>query len=115
MSIALVKKANVLVRPFHEEKAQRRRGRVRALRPAKGIGVGKCTCPCGTDAGDRELKLWRPAICILMQRASMTRWTKLAKGKAMLEVTDRALEEVNSIIADTRRLIIDDPFSQTNT
>jgi hypothetical protein len=35
---------------------------------------------------------------------------KLAKGKAMLEVTDRALEEVNSIIADTKRLVIDDPF-----
>jgi hypothetical protein len=35
---------------------------------------------------------------------------KLAKGKAMLEVTDRTLEEVNSIIADTKRLIIDDPF-----
>jgi hypothetical protein len=85
MSKALVKKANVLVRPFHEEKAQRRRrrGRVGALRPAKGIGVGKCTCPFGTNAGDRELKLWRPAICILMQRA--------------------------------RRLMIDDPFSQTNT
>jgi hypothetical protein len=35
---------------------------------------------------------------------------KLAKGKAMLEVTDRALEEINSIIADTKRLIVDDPF-----
>lgn len=35
---------------------------------------------------------------------------KLAKGKAMLEVTDRALEEANSIIADTKRMIIDDPF-----
>jgi hypothetical protein len=35
---------------------------------------------------------------------------KLAKGKAMLEVTDRALEEINSIIGDTKRLVSSDPY-----
>jgi hypothetical protein len=35
---------------------------------------------------------------------------KLAKGKAMLEVTDRALEEVNSIVSDTKHLVDDDPY-----
>jgi hypothetical protein len=35
---------------------------------------------------------------------------KLAKGKSMLEVTDRALEETNSIIADAKRIIGSDPY-----
>ena len=35
---------------------------------------------------------------------------KLAKGKAMLEVTDRALEEANSIISDSKRIVGNDPY-----
>jgi hypothetical protein len=35
---------------------------------------------------------------------------KLAKGKAMLEVTDRALEETNLIIADAKRVVGSDPY-----
>jgi hypothetical protein len=35
---------------------------------------------------------------------------KLAKGKALLEVTDRALEETNSIISDAKRVVGDDPY-----
>jgi hypothetical protein len=35
---------------------------------------------------------------------------KLAKGKAMLEVTDRALEETNLIIADAKRIVASDPY-----
>jgi hypothetical protein len=35
---------------------------------------------------------------------------KLAKGKSMLEVTDRALEETNSIIADAKRIVGRDPY-----
>lgn len=35
---------------------------------------------------------------------------KLAKGKSMLEVTDRAVEETNSIIADTKRIVGSDPY-----
>lgn len=35
---------------------------------------------------------------------------KLAKGKSMLEVTDRALEETNSIIADAKRIVGSDPY-----
>ena len=35
---------------------------------------------------------------------------KLAKGKSMLEVTDRALEEANSIISDAKRIVGDDPY-----
>ena len=35
---------------------------------------------------------------------------KLAKGKSLLEVTDRALEETNSIISDAKRIVGDDPY-----
>lgn len=35
---------------------------------------------------------------------------KLAKGKSMLEVTDRALVETNSIIADAKRIVGSDPY-----
>jgi hypothetical protein len=35
---------------------------------------------------------------------------KLAKGKSLLEVTDRALEEANSIISDAKRIVGDDPY-----
>lgn len=35
---------------------------------------------------------------------------KLAKGKSMLEVTDRALEETNSIISDAKRIVGNDPY-----
>lgn len=35
---------------------------------------------------------------------------KLAKGKSMLEVTDRALEETNSIISDAKRIVGSDPY-----
>lgn len=37
---------------------------------------------------------------------------KLAKGKSLLEVTDRALEETNSIISDAKRIVGDDPYLQ---
>ena len=35
---------------------------------------------------------------------------KLAKGKSLLEVTDRALAETNSIISDAKRIVGDDPY-----
>jgi hypothetical protein len=35
---------------------------------------------------------------------------KLAKGKSLLEVTDRALEETNFIISDAKRIVGDDPY-----
>jgi hypothetical protein len=35
---------------------------------------------------------------------------KLAKGKAMLEVTDRVLEETNLIISDAKRIVGSDPY-----
>jgi hypothetical protein len=35
---------------------------------------------------------------------------KLAKGKSMLEVTDRVLEETNLIISDAKRIVGDDPY-----
>ena len=35
---------------------------------------------------------------------------KLAKGKSLLEVTDRALEETNLIISDAKRIVGDDPY-----
>ncbi len=35
---------------------------------------------------------------------------KLAKGKSLLEVTDRALMETNSIISDAKRIVGDDPY-----
>ena len=35
---------------------------------------------------------------------------KLAKGKSLLEVTDRALVETNSIISDAKRIVGDDPY-----
>lgn len=35
---------------------------------------------------------------------------KLAKGKSLLEVTDRVLEETNSIIADAKRIVGADPY-----
>jgi hypothetical protein len=35
---------------------------------------------------------------------------KLAKGKSMLEVTDRALEESNSIISDAKLIVGSDPY-----
>lgn len=35
---------------------------------------------------------------------------KLAKGKALLEVTNRVLEETNSIIADAKRVVGADPY-----
>lgn len=35
---------------------------------------------------------------------------KLAKGKAMLEVTDRALQETNLIISDAKRIVGNDPY-----
>lgn len=35
---------------------------------------------------------------------------KLTKGKSLLEVTDRALEETNSILSDAKRIVGDDPY-----
>lgn len=35
---------------------------------------------------------------------------KLSKGKALLEVTKRALDEANSIISDAKRIVQDDPY-----